>query len=176
MSLVGSLEDLGIGDILQIVSLSRKSGRLLLRSSEGEGRIVFQDGLIRAAFVKGDPEDLRGLLVAGGFVDAEEVDRAVDVARSGGLPLVEVITERTGIGSERIDSLRREQIERAVLRMFAWQVGEFSFEVRDDIEECDLELALPVGINAQYLMMEATRLGDEQGDDGAIGDEPGAAP
>ena len=32
MSLVGSLEDLGLGEILQIVSLSRKSGRLLLRS------------------------------------------------------------------------------------------------------------------------------------------------
>ena len=42
MSLVGSLEDLGLGDILQIVSLSRKSGLLLLRSDDGEGRIVFR--------------------------------------------------------------------------------------------------------------------------------------
>ena len=72
MSLVGSLEDLGLEDILQIVSLSRKSGRLLLRSSEGEGRIIFEQGLVRAAFLKGDPEDLRGLLVSGGFVDAED--------------------------------------------------------------------------------------------------------
>ncbi len=40
MSLVGSLEDLGLGDILQIVSLSRKSGVLRLRCDGGEGRIV----------------------------------------------------------------------------------------------------------------------------------------
>ncbi len=85
MSLVGSLEDLGLGDILQIISLSRKSGRLLLRSSEGEGRIIFEQGLVRAAFLKGEPEDLRGLLVSGGFVDAEDIDRAVDVAQSAGL-------------------------------------------------------------------------------------------
>ncbi len=176
MSLVGSLEDLGIGDILQIVSLSRKSGRLLLRSSEGEGRIIFEQGLVRAAFVKGEPEDLRGLLVSGGFVDAEDADRAVDVAQSAGLPLIEVITQRTGIGSERIDSLRREQVERAVLRMFEWRAGEFSFEVRDEVDERDLELALPVGINPQYLMMEATRLGDERGSDGAASDEPDGAP
>ncbi len=32
MSLVGSLEDLGLGDILQIVSLARKSGLLSLRA------------------------------------------------------------------------------------------------------------------------------------------------
>ena len=32
MSLVGSLEDLGLGDILQIVSLSRKSGLLMIRN------------------------------------------------------------------------------------------------------------------------------------------------
>ena len=49
MSLVGSLEDLGLGDILQVISLSRKSGVLLLRSDRGEGRIIFRDGLIRGA-------------------------------------------------------------------------------------------------------------------------------
>ena len=55
MSLVGSLEDLGLGDILQIVSLSRKSGLLVLRSDAGEGRIILRDGQVRAAFVKGEP-------------------------------------------------------------------------------------------------------------------------
>ena len=176
MSLVGSLKDLGLGDILQIVSLSRKSGRLLIRSSEGEGRIIFQQGLVRVAFVKGEPEDLRGLLLSGGFVESEELDRAVDVAQSAGLPLAAVITERTGIGSERIDSLCREQVERAVLRMFQWQVGEFSFEVGEEIDEHDLELALPVGLNTQYLMMEATRLGDEREGDEAASAGPGGAP
>ena len=62
MSLVGSLEDLGLGDILQIVSLSRKSGLLVLRSDAGEGRIVLHDGQVRAAFVKGEPEDLQALV------------------------------------------------------------------------------------------------------------------
>jgi hypothetical protein len=45
--------------------------------------------------------------------------------------------------------------------MFTWYSGEFSFDVRDEIEERDAELLLPVGINTQYLAMEATRVGDE---------------
>ena len=163
MSLVGSLEDLGLGDILQIVSLSRKSGLLLLRSDAGEGRIVLCDGLVRGAFVKGEPEDLRGLLVGGGFVDEEQFEDCARAAAESGRPLSELVCGRTGQTGERIDSLRREHVERAVLQMFTWCSGEFSFEVREAVSERDSDLLLPTGINAQYLTMEATRLGDEDG-------------
>jgi hypothetical protein len=61
MSLVGSLEDLGLADILQIMSLSRKSGVLVLRCEDGEGRIVFRDGLVHAAALKGEAPDLDAL-------------------------------------------------------------------------------------------------------------------
>jgi len=163
MSLVGSLEDLGLGDILQIVSLSRKSGLLLIHSEEGEGRIVFCDGLVRAAYVKGEPEDLRSLLVEAGFISAEEFDHAADMSSGHGVPVVETLCECTSLTQESLDSLRREQVERAVFRIFAWVVGEFSFEVRDEIDPRDREILIPTGINAQYLTMEATRLGDEVG-------------
>lgn len=161
MSLVGSLEDLGLGDILQIVSLSRKSGLLMIHSDEGAGRIVFCDGLVRAAFVKGEPDDLRGLLVPHGFVDGDAFDEAVELANARGEPLDKVIPERTPLTRERLDSLRREHVERAVFQIFGWQGGEFSFEVRDEIDPRDAEILLPMGINAQYLTMEATRMGDE---------------
>ncbi|MCH7707096.1 MAG: DUF4388 domain-containing protein [Myxococcales bacterium] len=165
MSLVGSLEDLSLGDILQIVSLSLKSGLLLLRSDEGDGRIVFRDGLVRAAYVKGEPEDLRGLLVPGGFAEPDQVDEALELSRESGVSLDEAIAERAGIPAERLDSLRREHVERSVIAMFSWRAGEFSFEVHSEIEDRDVELALPFGINAQYLSMEAARLGDEGGED-----------
>jgi hypothetical protein len=162
MSLVGSLEDLGLGDILQIVSLSRKSGLLILRSDGGEGRIILHDGLVRAAFVKGEPEDLQALLVGGGFVAEAAFEAARERSRESGLPLDETLASDAGIASERVDSLRREHVERSVLRMFTWRAGQFSFEVRDELEARDLELALPTGINAQYLTMEASRLRDER--------------
>ncbi len=161
MSLVGSLEDLGLGDILQIVSLSRKSGLLRIHSELGEGRIVFRDGLVRAAYVKGEPEDLRSLLVGSNFIRAEEFDRAVELSNSRAASLDQVIPECTSLTAESLDSARREQVERSVFRIFSWVTGEFSFEVSDQIEARDLEILIPTGINAQYLTMEATRLSDE---------------
>ena len=50
MSLTGNLEDLPLLDILQIVSFSKKTGYLSIRTAAGEGAIVFRDGLVVASF------------------------------------------------------------------------------------------------------------------------------
>ena len=50
MSLVGNLEDLGLGDIFQIIFLSRRSGVLAIRGKAVEGKIYFKDGMVIAAY------------------------------------------------------------------------------------------------------------------------------
>jgi CheY-like chemotaxis protein len=50
LSLNGNLEDLPLLDILQIVSFSKKTGYLYIRAEEGEGAIVFRDGLVVSSF------------------------------------------------------------------------------------------------------------------------------
>jgi predicted RNA-binding protein YlqC (UPF0109 family) len=46
MSLVGNLEDLSLPDILQIVSLSRKSGILMLEREGQQGKIIIRQGRV----------------------------------------------------------------------------------------------------------------------------------
>lgn len=56
MALQGNLEDLPLLDIIQIVSFSRKTGYLGVRMGEGEGAIVFRDGLVVSAFTASSPQ------------------------------------------------------------------------------------------------------------------------
>ncbi len=165
MSLVGNLEDLSLGDIMQIISLSQKSGVLALEGDEGSGRIVFQLGLVLAACVKGRPDDLRGLLVGGGLVEAPAFDEFAARAQELGLPVEETIAREGGLSSERIDVLLRDSVEAAILEMFSWPSGEFSFDVRSKLEPDDPRLRLSTGINAQYLAMEGMRIRDERARD-----------
>jgi hypothetical protein len=72
-----------------------------------------------------------------------------------------VLVERGLVTAEAIDTLRREQIESAVLTMFGWPSGEFSFEMRDVGDE-GAELALHAGVNPQFLALEGTRQADER--------------
>jgi hypothetical protein len=163
MSLVGSLEDLSLGDILQIISLSQKSGVLALETTGCDGRIVFVNGLVRGAAIKDGPQDLRGLLVGGGFVSEDEFAAAEEHATSRGCSVVEAVAEVGALSGERVESLCREAIESAVITMFSWTKGDFSFDVRSEPMAGDPELLAPGGVNAQYLAMEGARLRDEGG-------------
>ncbi len=162
MSLVGNLEDLSLGDILQIISLSQKSGVLALQSEEGSGRIVFRSGLVFAACVKGAPNDLRDLLVGRGLIDPAGFDAARARAADHGTSLEEALGIEADLPPDQIERFKRESAEASILDMFTWLAGDFSFDVRTDLEPDDPQLVLANGVNAQYLAMEGLRLRDER--------------
>jgi hypothetical protein len=174
MSLVGSLEDLGLGDILQIISLSRKSGVLVLRSDHGEGEVLFRDGRVCGAVYKGGPSDLRTLLVGAGHLSEEEFAGAVSTARASEVSLESVLVALPSLGRERFDALKQTSVKEAAFTMFAWPAGDFSFEVREEFDSIDPELCLDPGIDAQYLAMEGARLRDEADRDDEV--DPDADP
>jgi hypothetical protein len=170
MSLVGSLEDLGLGDILQIISLSRKSGLLVLRSEYGEGQILFDAGLIRCAHTKGGATELGELLATEGGLAADALEAASQDARSRGCPLADVLAGRGLLSPEAVDQIRRDHIESAAFEMFSWSAGEFSFEVRE-VEDDGGGLFATPGINPQFLALEGTRRVDEDLHEEAEGEE-----
>lgn len=167
MSLVGNLEDLSLGDIMQIISLSQKSGVLALKGEEGAGRIVFRSGLVHAACLEGHTADLRGLLLSSHSIDAATFDAFAAHAAKTKVSLVEVLVAKSSLTSETIDGLLRASVESSILEMFSWPTGDFSFDVRTQLDRDDPQLILSVGINAQYLVMEGMRIGDERSRDEA---------
>ncbi len=173
MSLVGSLEDLGLGDILQIISLSRKSGMLVLRADAGDGKIVFSEGAIATAYVQGGPTNLRELMNRKGSVGGADLEAAEEEARREGRGLAEVLIERGLAQDPELESLRRDHVEATVLGMFAWHSGEFSFEISDLPAEVSGDLFVTPGINPQFLALEGTRFRDEEGRDAGAEEEGG---
>jgi hypothetical protein len=177
MSLVGSLEDLGLGEILQIISLSRKSGTLRLRAQDGKGWILFRDGEIRAAELAGGPTGLHELLVARGALAPALADRLSREAREGGASFADLVTREGAASLERIAALRLEHVEATVLGMFQWSVGEFSFEIGPPgVSPGDADLVLAAGVNPQFLALEGTRLQDERRLHGDAPPGPAAGP
>lgn len=162
MSLVGNLEDLSLGDLLQIVSMSQKSGVLVLHSASGRGQIVFRSGLVHAAGIKGQAPDLRAVLVQAGLAEGPRLDAALVGPAPGGVPNVEQLAEQAGLPLEQVELPVRKAAESAIFEMFSWLTGEFSFDGRAEGDGDDPFPILRSGINAQYLAMEGMRLRDEQ--------------
>lgn len=169
LSLVGNLEDLGLGDILQIVSLSRKSGVLHLEQDTREGAIIFRDGQVVCAYSTTTRRKLSELLVEQGLLTEDQKKQCYEVwSDSGKRDTLSAHVERdVGVSHDKIQSVIRGTVEKAVYHLFRWREGTFNFELKDVEEELkaldrdDAQLVLDVGLNPQYLAMEGARLQDE---------------
>jgi len=169
MSLVGNLEDLGLGDILQIVSLSRKSGVLALHSRNREGTIIFLHGQVTHATSSVFRENLGDILLRKGLVDMGTLRAALTLQKETTPPLRlgAILAERFGVSKEAIETLVKEQIERIVYSYFGWKEGTFAFELGEPAELgatsfSPLQFMLEQGLNPQWLAMEGSRLLDEK--------------
>ncbi len=170
MSLVGNLEDLGLGEILQIVSLSRKTGVLSLSSRGREGSISFRQGQVVRASSSTYQQSLGEVLIQKGVIDLAVLRKALSLQQEQGFRerLGVILVKNFGVSLEVVEEVVREQIENVVFSLFAWAEGNFSFEVQTTIETVDgtkldpLQFMLDQGLNPQFLAMEGTRILDEK--------------
>jgi CheY-like chemotaxis protein len=169
MSLVGNLEELGLGEILQIVSISRKTGVLSLRSTGREGSISFRQGLVVRASSSIFHQSLGEVLIQKGVIDLSTFRKALAFQQEEGFreQLATILIKNFGISSETVEEVVRQQIENVVFNLFSWLEGTFEFVASDHIESVDgnsldpLQFTLIQGLNPQFLAMEGSRLLDE---------------
>jgi len=169
MSLVGNLEDLGLGDILQIVSLSRKSGVLSLSSRNREGKLVFLNGQVIRATSSVYRENLGHLLLRKKLVDLAGLKQALLIQKKDpeAQRLGAILADNFAVPKDAIEKAVKEQVEKIVYSFFGWTEGTFSFELGDQGELADtsvdpLQFMLAQGLNPQWLAMEGSRILDEK--------------
>jgi len=176
MSLVGNLEDLGLGEILQIVSLSRKSGVLSLFCRGREGKIIFRQGQVIRATIEGNRIHLGEMLIKRAVIDEAQLRGALSIQAAEGFRerLGDILKNRFAVCSDVLEEIVREQVEQTVFELFTWDEGSFDFELRDDIEDIDasendrVQYLLGQGLSPQYLAMEGTRILDESRHNGDL--------
>ncbi|GAC1469716.1 MAG: response regulator [Desulfuromonadaceae bacterium] len=170
MSLVGNLEELGLGEILQIVSLSRKTGVLSLSSRGRDGSVFFRQGQVVRAASNTYHQSLGEVLIQKGVIDLALLRKALAFQQENGFRqrLGVILVKNFGGSQEIIEEVVREQIENVIFSLFAWSEGTFKFESQNSVETVDgtkmdpLQFILDQGLNPQFLAMEGTRILDEK--------------
>jgi len=139
LTLTGNLEDLPLLDILQVVSFSRKTGWLTIRTASGDGAIVFKQGLVVSSFTWDSPP------VDPGTRSLPQAERAALIRRRIEAALEQLIRLREG----QFDFSLAEEIPAFV-------------DAHDITDE-----TLRVGISPQELLLDLTRGLDEDRRDSA---------
>jgi len=176
MSLVGKLEDLGLGEILQIVALSGKSGILHVKSRGRIGKIFFHKGKVVNAFSDAYRVSLGEYLVRKGYVKQDIINKALELQKQNAFKekLGTILINNFQIPRDKIEECVVDLIEKSVFSLFYWTEGEFQFELTDVIKREDIsvdfmqyDLSQHSGLNPQFLAMEGTRILDEAKKEGA---------
>ncbi len=164
MSVEGYLEDLGVCEILQILSLSKKSGTLHLQSGDSEGAVTFQRGQIVRAVSNRFPQELGQLLKHCRMVTAQQLDEALAYQQKleAHRPLGEILTALYQIPAAAIEQAIAQQIEKVILSFVTLRVGTFYFAIEDTVTYGTaslnpLDLMLEKGMSPRRLALKGQK-------------------
>jgi hypothetical protein len=140
MSLRGSLQSFSLPDILQLLSLSSKTGALHVESDQGAGIIWCTAGSVSYAAMA--PDDVAGALVTAGLVSEDVVGPLVATADPA-TPWGPTLVERGAVGHDELAAFLSERTEDALFQVLLWDEGEFEF-LADEEHAVGSVINLPV--------------------------------
>jgi hypothetical protein len=160
MALEGTLSDFSFADILQLISLQRKTGVLTLKHEEKLVTISFLDGCIAgSSTLHQRNEDRIGLiLLKRGELTEAELESALKRQEETLQRLGRILINDGVVSSETVREALEQQILQIVYRVFRWSDGEYHFSQEKDID-FDRDLMVPMA--ADSVIMEGARMTDE---------------
>jgi hypothetical protein len=160
MALEGTLGDFSFADILQLISLQRKTGVLTLRTSENLVTVSFQNGcIVGASTLNQHMEDMIGLiLLKRGEITKPELEGALRRQEETLQRLGRILIDHHVVPIETVRVALQQQILQIVYRVFRWSDGEYHFSQETDIDY-DRDLLQPMA--ADSIIMEGARMTDE---------------
>ena len=168
MSFIGRLEDMPFQDIVQMLSMSKRVGKLILTRGPQKAAIVFKDGDIFCAASDSGREKLGHLLVTRQLISESTLHQALRMQerQAPDKLLGTILLDMGAITSEGLESVIREQIEKVILELLTWDSGCFKFQPIATEEQFQAEirgsdLAVTSGLKTQHLMLEGLRSLDE---------------
>jgi tetratricopeptide (TPR) repeat protein len=160
MAIKGSLREASLPDVLQLLSMGKKTGCLSVTHGNNFGYIYFDKGKISYASIVNRRDRIGDMLVKAGQITAEQLQSAIDVqGKQRDKRLGDLLVDLGFITRERLHDHVRIQIEEAVYLLFTWNEGTFNFEVDVRPERQDLL----VSISPESLLLEGARRVDEWG-------------
>lgn len=160
MPIEGPVRELALSDLLQLLFLSRRTGRLVV-SDEAAGLstvLELEGGALVGATSSAGESRIGDLLIGSGRATEEQIRSAVEAQRTAPeRRLGEILVARGAVRESEVRRHLRLQIEEAVFDLMRWVDGHVRFEETPARASAEIEVRLPV----DGVLMEAVRRLDE---------------
>ncbi len=160
MALEGTLRDFSFADILQLISLQRKTGVLTLKNEGDVVTLSFLEGkIVAASSLNQHPQDRLGLiLLKRGALDEATLETALRRQEETLQRLGRILIDYGLVSQDEVRAALEQQILQIVYQVFRWTDGEYQFSQETDVDY-DRDLLVPMVVDS--IIMEGARMTDE---------------
>lgn len=162
----GAIETFSVPDLVGMLSSLQKTGTLTLHGPSGMFVFEFEAGrVVHAVTNFRDPSmRLGAILLAQNLLTEQQLKDTLAAAQASRYLLGDVLVRTATVTAEDLRGALDEQVQRIFELAFAVRQGRFVFQ-----EGCLSKLRQRTCLNTTQLLLEAARLGDENGDDVTAG-------
>jgi len=155
--------ELTVPDILQILSLSRKTGKLTLSRLENSAELLFKNGMVIFATCDSTRHTLSNILISQKRLTESALMAALELQHlsSDNKRLGAILIEKGIITHRVLQEALRYQIEQVISELLTWENGFFRFDMieiaTDDGVAIDVgEFLAKAGMRPELLFLDGT--------------------
>lgn len=127
MAISGNLRTMPFPDLMQWISMSRKTGTLVIKGEKFTKKILFHDGAVAAVTSNNPREHLGYFLVGWGYLTEDELHHLLEMQRERRVMLGQLLVQMSLMSADDVDQLVRVKTEQTVFDLMLWEEGEFFF-------------------------------------------------
>jgi hypothetical protein len=157
MGIVGNLKTMQLEELLQWLSLSKKTGTLEINHAELAKKIYFRDGLIVSSSSNKPDEYLGHFLVSHGLITEEALTEAVQLQKQTHVLLGKILVNQGLLTEDSLHQMLRLKTEESIYDVFYWEEGDFGF-LDDQLPESAM---VPMSLDVTGILMEGVQRVDE---------------
>lgn len=169
MSIKGKFDDITLPDVFQVISIGKKSGKLVISAEKMRAVIIFDQGNIVQASIDGYKKTIGRLLLQRNFITKSQLSRALEIQNEldEWKQLGTICVEQGYITRVQLEEAVKTLMAEIIMELLTWREGDINFEAgesgMDDEISLDMkELVIRSGISSDSLLMEGAKMLDER--------------
>src|SRR5205809_459208 len=121
MAIRGTLTSMSVPDLLQFMAAGRKTGTLKFSRGKISKQIHFENGLIVGSYTNDPKEYLGQVLIHYGKVDEAALQSAMEIQRTAGRKLGEILVSQGALTEEDVLEVLRTRTVDIIYDLFLWE-------------------------------------------------------
>jgi tetratricopeptide (TPR) repeat protein len=157
MSLSGNLNTMELAELLQWVTMGRKTGSLTFIRNKTKNYIYFRDGQIISSRSNEPTKQLGHFLLFQGKITEAQLKRALEVQQQTRAILGKVLVQEGFLTQDEIEKALVGRTQEVIYDLFLWEDGYFHFTASG----FNLEELILISIDINAILFEGVRRKDE---------------